>query len=66
MTDMSFWEYANPPKFMRLGSRRLSPGLGAAGLCLGVGLVWGFFFTPDDFRQGSTVKIIYLHVPFGA
>ena len=27
------------------------------------GLVWGFFFTPDDFRQGSTVKIIYLHVP---
>ena len=31
--------------------------------CIGVGLVWGFFFTPDDFRQGSTVKIIYLHVP---
>lgn len=27
------------------------------------GLIWGFFFTPDDFRQGSTVKIIYLHVP---
>ena len=27
------------------------------------GLVWGFFFTPDDYRQGSTVKIIYLHVP---
>jgi len=26
-------------------------------------LIWGFFFTPDDFRQGSTVKIIYLHVP---
>jgi heme exporter protein C len=28
-----------------------------------VGLIWGFFFTPDDFRQGATVKIIYLHVP---
>ena len=27
------------------------------------GLIWGFFFTPDDYRQGSTVKIIYLHVP---
>jgi heme exporter protein C len=26
-------------------------------------LFWGFFFTPDDYRQGSTVKIIYLHVP---
>jgi heme exporter protein C len=32
-------------------------------VCLVVGLIWGFFFTPDDFRQGSTVKIIYLHVP---
>ena len=31
--------------------------------CLVVGLVWGFFFTPDDYRQGATVKIIYLHVP---
>jgi heme exporter protein C len=30
---------------------------------LAVGLFWGFFFTPDDYRQGSTVKIIYLHVP---
>jgi len=28
-----------------------------------VGLIWGFFFTPDDFKQGSTVKIIFLHVP---
>jgi heme exporter protein C len=45
-------------------SQWLSPWLfGLAGLCLVTGLVWGFFFTPDDFRQGSTVKIIYLHVP---
>lgn len=58
-----FWSYANPVKFLRL-SRRLLPGLWTlAGLALVVGLVWGFFFTPDDFRQGSTVKIIYLHVP---
>ncbi len=28
-----------------------------------IGLGWGFFLTPDDFRQGSTVKIIYIHVP---
>ena len=41
----------------------LSWAFGAAGLCLVVGLFWGFFLTPDDFRQGSTVKIIYLHVP---
>ena len=59
----SFWEFANPRRFLGV-SQRLSPWLFAlAGLCLVVGLVWGFFFTPDDFRQGSTVKIIYLHVP---
>ena len=27
------------------------------------GLIWGFFLTPDDYRQGSTVKIIFIHVP---
>ena len=59
----SFWEFANPRRFMGI-SQSLSPWLFAlAALCLVVGLVWGFFFTPDDFRQGSTVKIIYLHVP---
>lgn len=35
----------------------------AALVCTAVGLIWGFFFTPDDFRQGSTVKIIFIHVP---
>jgi heme exporter protein C len=60
---MSLWEYANPVKFLGL-SARLQPYLwGAAGICVTVGLLWGFFGTPDDFRQGSTVKIIYLHVP---
>ena len=60
---MSIWEYANPVKFLRV-SERVTPWFAwGAGLCLVVGLVWGFFFTPDDFRQGSTVKIIYIHVP---
>lgn len=59
----SIWEYANPVKFMRLTDRVLPWVSVAAGIALAVGLVWGFFFTPDDYRQGSTVKIIYLHVP---
>ncbi|MEM9523988.1 MAG: heme ABC transporter permease CcmC [Pseudomonadota bacterium] len=60
---MSIWEYANPAKFMRI-SGLILPKLGVlTAVLLVVGLVWGFFFTPDDFRQGSTVKIIYLHVP---
>jgi heme exporter protein C len=60
---MSLWEYANPRKFMDTTDRVVVPAFVLAGLCLVVGLIWGFFFTPDDFRQGSTVKIIYLHVP---
>jgi len=60
---MSIWEYANPRKFLATTEPFLPWVFGAAGLCLGVGLIWGFFFTPDDYRQGSTVKIIYLHVP---
>ncbi len=60
---MSLWRYANPLEFMRLSGRAL-PTLGVAtAACLGIGLIWGFFFTPDDYQQGSTVKIIYLHVP---
>jgi heme exporter protein C len=60
---MSLWEYANPRVFMQTTARILPWVAGLAALCLAVGLIWGFFFTPDDFRQGSTVKIIYLHVP---
>ncbi|RVT84168.1 heme ABC transporter permease [Rhodobacteraceae bacterium CCMM004] len=60
---MSLWTYANPAKFMAF-TRPVLPVLwGLAAAALGVGLIWGFFFTPDDFRQGSTVKIFYIHVP---
>lgn len=60
---MSLWEYANPKKFMDWTSPVLPWLSWLAAICLAIGLIWGFFFTPDDFRQGSTVKIIYLHVP---
>jgi len=60
---MSLWEYANPVKFMAL-STKVQPFVWvAAAIGIFVGLGWGFFATPDDFRQGSTVKIIYIHVP---
>ena len=60
---MSLWEYANPVKFLGASTRILPFIAIGAAACLSIGLVWGFFFTPDDYRQGSTVKIIYLHVP---
>ncbi len=59
----ALWEYANPLKFMRTTEKALPWFATSATLCLVIGLSWGFFFTPDDYRQGSTVKIFYLHVP---
>lgn len=59
----SLWEYANPRKFLATSERVLPFFWISAGLCLVIGLIWGFFLTPDDYKQGSTVKIIYLHVP---
>lgn len=60
---MSIWEYANPKRFMQTSGFLLPWVSGLAVLSLATGLVWGFFFTPEDYKQGSTVKIIYLHVP---
>ena len=60
---MSIWEYANPVKFIRTTDKVLPWVSALAVLALAVGLTWGFFFTPADYRQGSTVKIIYIHVP---
>ena len=59
----ALWEYANPLKFMRT-TERVLPYLAVLALASLIGgLVWGFFFTPDDYRQGSTVKIMFIHVP---
>ena len=60
---MSIWEFANPRRFAAFADR-WTPPLGAlAAVLVLTGLVWGFFFTPNEARQGATVKIIYLHVP---
>lgn len=59
---MSIWEYANPVKFMRLSGAILPYAVAGAVICTIGGMVWGFM-TPDDYRQGSTVKIIFVHVP---
>ena len=60
---MSFWDLANPVRFSRLATTLLPWAAGLTAFTLSIGLIWGFFFTPEDFRQGSTVKIIYIHVP---
>ena len=60
---MSFWDFANPRRFLTVSARVVPVAAVIAALCLGEGLVWSFFFIPDDARQGATIKIFYLHVP---
>jgi heme exporter protein C len=54
--------FANPQKFMRF-TGPLVPVLGAlaAGL-LALG-VWLSFVAPEDYQQGDTVRIMFVHVP---
>lgn len=59
----SLWEWANPRKFMTWTDKALPVISILAAVLFVAGLVWGFFFTPDDYRQGATVKIFYIHVP---
>lgn len=61
--EKSLWRFANPQLFMSLSGKVLPATVILAALGIVGGLFWGFFFTPDDFRQGSTIKIFYLHVP---
>lgn len=61
MADLHF--LANPARFRRF-SQRVLPGLAfATVLMLGVGLYMAFFVAPEDYQQGQTVRIMFLHVP---
>ncbi len=59
----SIWKFANPHHFSQM-VESITPVLWVLSGCfITIGLGWGFFFTPDDYLQGSTVKIIFVHVP---
>ena len=56
-------DLANPTRFVGLADR-LVPWLAAiAAILLAVGLYMSFA-APEDYQQGSTVRIMYIHVPF--
>ncbi len=62
MTAVTLIDLANPSRFLAL-TNRLSPWLAAATcLAFAVGLS-GAYFAPDDYQQGATVKIMFIHVP---
>lgn len=56
-------DLANPTRFVALADR-LVPWLAVlATITLGAGL-WMAFNAPEDYQQGITVRIMYIHVPF--
>jgi len=59
----SWTDLANPTRFIALADRAV-PLLGIATvLVLATGL-WMAFAAPEDYQQGTTVRIMYIHVPF--
>src|SRR5438045_4807774 len=60
---MALIDLANPTRFLSVTARAL-PWLALAtalAFALGLYLVW--FAAPDDYQQGATVKIMFIHVP---
>ena len=53
---------ANPERFMRVTRPVVPLAWGAAVILLAVG-IWLSFTAPEDYQQGSTVRIMFVHVP---
>ena len=60
---MALIDLASPSRFLAL-AERLLPWLAAAtALAFVAGLYLAWFVAPDDYQQGATVKIMFIHVP---
>ena len=58
-----FHKLGSPRWFYRIGGLWLPWLAGLAGCLLLLGAVWGLAFAPQDFKQGNSYRIIYVHVP---
>ncbi len=55
--------FLNPSCFNKLTDLILIPLIYLSIFTLIAGLVFVFYLSPDDYLQGSTVRIMYIHVP---
>ncbi len=58
-----YHEMGSPPSFYRITSYWLKPLLLFAIVLTIYGLVEGLFFAPEDYQQGDSYRIIFVHVP---
>ena len=59
---MSLIDLANPTRFLALTTRALPWLAGATAILMAIGLYLSAL-APDDYQQGATVKIMFIHVP---
>lgn len=55
--------FASPAQFSRISAVMLPIAVALALLCGALGLYLGLVVAPEDYQQGATVKIMYIHVP---
>ncbi len=59
-----FNDLANPTRFLNLSAKLLPWLWGLAAIILLIGLYMAFFTAPEDYQQGQTIRIMFIHVPF--
>lgn len=59
-----FNDLANPTRFLNLSAKLLPWLWGLAALILVPGFYMAFFVAPEDYQQGQTIRIMFIHVPF--
>ena len=55
--------FINPSKFNKVADYLFKPILISSILLFSLGLIFSFYLSPEDYQQGSTVRIMYIHVP---
>jgi len=55
--------FINPGKFNYFADIIFKPLFILSILTLSIGLLFALYLSPDDYQQGSTVRIMYIHVP---
>ena len=53
----------NPNKFNEVANYIFKPLIILSIILFSLGLLFSFYLSPDDYQQGSTVRIMYVHVP---
>ena len=55
--------FINPDNFNKFSNVLIKPLLIISIISLIAGLIFSFYLSPEDYQQGSTVRIMYIHVP---